>query len=107
MSVIERTREIGLIRAVGGTRGQVRAMIRREGVLVSVIGLLLGLAVGLVLSVVFIRAASASFSGLEFVVPWTVIGIVAAGAVVLGVVAAALPARRAARMDVVQAVGME
>jgi putative ABC transport system permease protein len=107
MSVIERTREIGLIRAVGGTRAQVRAMIRREGVLVSVIGLLLGLAVGLVLAAAFIRAASASFSGLEFVVPWTVIGIVAAGAVVLGVVAAALPARRAARMDVVQAVGME
>lgn len=107
MSVIERTREIGLIRAVGGTRGQVRAMIRREGVLVSVIGLLLGLAVGLVLAAAFIRAASASFSGLEFVVPWTVIGIVAVGAILLGLLAAALPARRAARMDVVEAVGME
>ncbi|HZR90941.1 MAG TPA: FtsX-like permease family protein [Gaiellaceae bacterium] len=107
MSVIERTREIGLIRAVGGTRGQVRAMIRRESVLVTLVGVALGLAVGLVLAFAFIRASASRFPGLGFVVPWTVIAVVVAGSVAVALLAAFMPARRAARLNVIEAVGYE
>ncbi len=107
MSVIERTREIGLIRALGGTKEQLRAMIRRESVLVTLVGAVLGLAVGLAMAYAFIRASATQFPGLGFVVPWTVIGIVVVGSVVVAVLAAILPARRAARLNVVEAVGYE
>ncbi|MEA2783883.1 MAG: putative transport system permease protein, partial [Rhodospirillaceae bacterium] len=107
MSVLERRREIGMIRAVGGTRSQVRRMIRRESVLVTLVGVILGLVVGLVLAYAFVRSAASSFPGLRFVMPWQTIVIVVAGALVVAVLAAALPARRAARMNVITAVAYE
>jgi putative ABC transport system permease protein len=107
MSVLERTREIGMIRAVGGTRTQVRRAIRRESVLVTLVGVVLGLAVGLVLAYAFVRSAASSFPGLHFVMPWQTIVIVIAGALVVAVLAAALPARRAARLNVIAAVAYE
>ena len=107
MSVIERTREIGLIRALGGTRTQVRGMIRRESILVTLVGVLLGIVVGLAFGYVFVRAMSSAFPGLGYVAPWSIIGLTVVGALVVALLAAVMPARRAARLNVIEAVGYE
>ena len=106
LSVFERTRELGLLRAVGMARGQVKGMIRGESVIISVMGALIGLAIG----VLFGWAVVATFSGegvSELVIPvgQLVFYVVIAG--VLGVIAALLPARRAARLDILQAISHE
>lgn len=107
MSVFERTREIGLVRAVGGTRRQLRSMIRRESLLITLVGVILGVAVGLTMGYAFVRASAGSFPGLTFVVPWGTVIVVLAGAVVVAVLAAAMPARRATRLNVIDAVSFE
>ncbi len=106
LSVFERTRELGLLRAVGMARRQVKGMIRGESVIISVMGAIIGLAIG----VLFGWAVVANFSGegiSELVIPvgQLVTYVVVAG--VLGVVAALLPARRAARLDILQAISHE
>jgi putative ABC transport system permease protein len=105
LSVVERTREIGLLRAVGMTRPQVRRMVRMEAISVALIGAALGLALGVPLGVVFTRVER--FNLTTFVVPWTelLIGVVLAG--VAGLVAGLLPARRAANLDVLDALYAE
>ena len=107
MSVIERTREIGLIRALGGTRTQVRGMIRRESILVTLVGVLLGLGVGLAFGWVVVSAMSSAFPGLTYVAPWGIIGLTVVGALAVALLAAVMPARRAARLNVIEAVGYE
>ncbi len=106
LSVFERTHEIGLLRAVGMRRRQVRAMIRAEAVILSLFGAIIGVVVGTALGVAF--AASLSKQGItDIVVPYTslVVFLVLAG--LLGLVAATWPARRAARMDVLSAIAAE
>jgi putative ABC transport system permease protein len=106
LSVFERTREIGLLRAVGMTRGQVRTMIRWEAVYVSVFGALLGVAVGTLLGWAIVAAsADQGLEVLEVPVLRLATYVVVAG--VAGVAAAVLPARRAARLDVLEAVTTE
>jgi len=106
LSVFERTREIGLLRAVGMTRSQVRTMIRWEAVYVSVFGALLGVAVGTLLGWAIVAAsADQGLEVLEVPVLRLATYVVVAG--VAGVVAAVLPARRAARLDVLEAVTTE
>ncbi len=103
MSVLERTREIGLLRAVGMTRRQLRRTVRLEAVLISVYGSVLGLVLGLVLGVSLTRAL-ADQGITELVVPGgRLVGFLVLGALI-GVVAAAWPARRAARMQVLDAI---
>jgi len=106
LSVFERTRELGLLRAVGMARRQVKGMIRGESVIISVMGAIIGLAVG----VLFGWALVADFSGegiSELVIPvgQLVTYVVVAG--ILGVVAAVFPARRAARLDILEAISHE
>ena len=106
LSVIERTREIGLLRAVGVTRRQVRTMIRLESVVVAVLGAVLGALVGVLFGATMVTALEED--GLtELAIPWPLLGGFLLLAAVAGVFAAVLPARRAARQDVLKAIGTE
>jgi putative ABC transport system permease protein len=103
LSVIERTRELGLLRAVGMKRRQVRRMIRGEAVIVCLIGALLGVAVGLGLGLAIVAAIK--LNGAKIVqIPVTTLVVVLIFAAVAGVIAAIFPARRAARLDVLKAI---
>lgn len=103
LAVVERHREIGLLRAIAMTRPQVRAMIRVESLLIAVLASLLGIAVGTLLAVAVQRAlADRGISVLS--VPWSQLAGCAILAVVIGVLAAWWPARQAARIDVLAAI---
>jgi putative ABC transport system permease protein len=106
LSVLERTHEIGLLRAVGMVRRQVRRMIRGEAVVVSVLGAALGLALGVGLGAAIVKAVSGSGIG-QLVIPVGTIVVVLVLAVAFGIFAAIFPARRAARLDVLRAVSTE
>jgi putative ABC transport system permease protein len=103
LSIVERTRELGLLRAVGMSRRQLRAMIRWESVIIAVIGGVLGVAVGMQLGATLTRAFSDFITG-GVTFPWARLGLFLVFAVLAGVAAAVLPARRAARLDVLDAV---
>jgi putative ABC transport system permease protein len=106
LSVYERTREIGLLRAVGMSRRQVRGMIRWESVIIALLGGILGLAVGFFFGWALVAALSGQ-GVTEFAVPGGQLLVFLALAGVLGIVAALGPARRAARLDVLQAITYE
>ena len=105
LAVFERTREIGLTRAIGMSRGQVRATVRYESVITSIIGAIMGIVVGVVFAwVVTTRFAG---QGITFSVPGVqLVAFLIVGAIV-GVIAAILPARRAARIDILEAIHYE
>jgi putative ABC transport system permease protein len=103
LSIVERTRELGLLRAVGMTRRQLRAMIRAEALLIAITGLVLGTAVGLGVGAVFVHAMARGGS-LGLRVPPTGLGLVAVTALAVGVIAGIAPARRAARLEVLAAI---
>ncbi len=106
LSVIERTREIGLLRAVGMARRQVRRMIRLESVVIAIFGALLGIALGIVLGTSMV--SSLADDGIEeVVVPYAQLVIYLAVGGLIGVLAAIFPARRAARLDVLRAITTE
>jgi putative ABC transport system permease protein len=102
LSIHERTRELGMLRAIGATRGQVRALIRFESIITAVIGGLLGTIVGVVFA--WLTTMALDDLGLRFRVPAVELVVLLVLAVVVGVVGAVMPARRAARMNVLQAV---
>jgi putative ABC transport system permease protein len=105
LSVFERTREIGMLRTIGMTRRQARRMIRHESVITALIGAALGLGLGLFLAGLATKAASSD--GLPFAVPVQTLGAFTLLAVVAGMGAAILPARRASRLDVLEALQYE
>lgn len=105
LSIYERTREIGMLRAIGTTRSQVRWIIRWESVITSLIGAILGLVLGIVLAVLITIGLSSQ--GIEFALPVGQLLIWVAFAIIFGILAAAYPARRAARLDVLRAVAYE
>ncbi|MFI1366279.1 ABC transporter permease [Streptomyces griseochromogenes] len=106
LSVVERTREIGLLRAIGLSRRQLRRMIRLESVVIAVFGAVLGLGLGLVWGVCVQRVlALRGMTALAF--PWGTIVAVVIGSAVVGIVAALLPALRASRMNVLAAIAHE
>jgi putative ABC transport system permease protein len=107
MSVIERTREIGVLRALGSTRWQVRRQIGDESLVIGLIGALLGIAVGAVLGWALLEGLSSGIPGVEYRPPLTTMAWVAAAGIVLGLIASILPARRAARLDVIRALSYE
>ena len=105
LSVFERTRELGMLRAVGMTRRQVRRMIRHESIITALIGAALGLPLGVFLALLMTRALDQY--DVQFKVPTGQLILFAVVAVVVGVVAAILPARRAARLNVLRALQYE
>ncbi|GGN51935.1 membrane protein [Streptomyces albiflavescens] len=106
LSVVERTREIGLLRAIGLARRQLRRMIRLESVVIAVFGAVLGLALGIVWGVC-IQQVLALQGMKSLAIPWTTIIAVVVGSAVVGIVAALLPALRASRMNVLAAIAHE
>jgi putative ABC transport system permease protein len=103
LSVIERTREIGLLRAVGMSRAQLRRMVRLESVVISVFGAALGLLIGVPIGIAF-QQAIADQGIDQLAIPWFQIVLFLLIAAVIGVFAAVWPARRAAKLDVLRAV---
>jgi putative ABC transport system permease protein len=103
LTVFERTRELGMLRAVGMSRRQVRRMIRNE----SVITALLGAAFGIPLGVVFALMVGATIKYAAFTLPVGTLAVYLVAAIVIGIVAAILPARRAGRLNVLQALQYE
>ena len=103
LTVFERTREIGMLRAIGMTRRQVRRMIRAESVITALMGGVIGIVLGLVLG--GLLAARIDF--IVFALPWKQVIFFAIAAVVVGVVAAIFPARRAAKLNVLEALQYE
>lgn len=106
LSVVERTREIGLLRAIGLARRQLRRMIRLESVVIAVFGAVLGLALGLVWGLCMQQVLA--LQGMTaLAVPWGTVVAVVVGSVVVGIAAALLPALRASRMNVLEAIAHE
>ena len=103
LSVSERTREIGLVRAVGMSSRGVRRMIRYESAVIAAFGAVLGVAMGIGLGWLMVEALPASFAG-TLAIPGGQIIVLVAVAAVAGLVAALLPARRAGRMNVLAAI---
>jgi putative ABC transport system permease protein len=106
LSTLERIREIGLLRAVGMTRGQLRGTIRWESVIIAVQGTLIGLVLGVFLGWALMKSLAGQ--GLEvFAVPWPTLGAAVVLAGLAGMLAAVLPSRRAAKLDILRAVHAE
>jgi putative ABC transport system permease protein len=103
LTVFERTREIGMLRAIGMTRRQVRRMIRHESVITAMIGGALGIALGIVLGGLLV----ARVDFIVFSLPVTSLIVFAVMTVVVGILAAIFPARRAARLNVLEALQYE
>jgi putative ABC transport system permease protein len=103
LSVIERTHEVGLLRAVGLSRRQLRRMIRLESVAISVLGAVLGMVMGIAFGIALQRAIADD--GIDVLsIPWVQLVVFVVLAAVVGVLAAVLPARRAAKLNVLDAI---
>jgi putative ABC transport system permease protein len=105
LSVFERTREIGMLRAVGMTRRQVRRMVRHESIVTALIGAALGMGVGIFLA--GLTSLALSKSGVVFALPYKSLVAFVVVAILAGVLAAILPARRASRLNVLEALQYE
>jgi ABC-type lipoprotein release transport system permease subunit len=103
LTVFERTREIGMLRAIGMTRRQIRRMIRHESVITALIGAIIGIVLGVVLALLLISR----LEFVDFAFPTTQIVVFVIAAVLVGIVAAIFPARRAAKLDPLRAISYE
>jgi putative ABC transport system permease protein len=105
LSVFERTREIGMLRAVGMTRRQVRRMVRHESIVTALIGAALGIGVGIFLA--GLTTLALSDYGVVFAIPYKSLAAFVIVAILAGMLAAILPARRASRLNVLRALQYE
>jgi putative ABC transport system permease protein len=105
LTVFERTREVGMLRAVGMHRRQVRRMIRHESIVTALIGAALGIAVGLFLAFLVTRVLEDE--GVPFALPVGSLIVFVLAAIIVGILAAIVPARRAARLNVLRALQYE
>ncbi|MGA8247170.1 MAG: FtsX-like permease family protein [Nocardioides sp.] len=106
LSVIERTREVGLLRAIGLGRRQLRRMVRLESIAISALGAVLGVAMGIAFGVVLQRSVADRGVG-TLSIPWLQLAIFVALSVLVGSIAAVFPARRAARFRILDAITTE
>lgn len=107
LSVFERTREVGLLRAVGATRNQIAAMVRWEALLVAVLGGVVGVALGVVFGWAAVGALGDSRASMAVTIPGGQLLAYLAVAGVAGLLAGVLPARRASRLDVLAAISTD
>jgi putative ABC transport system permease protein len=109
ISVLQRTREIGLIRAVGMTRGQVVRSVVIEGILIALVGGLIGIVGGLAGGWLPLRLFTFAITGYRYpiIMPWRHLLLSLAVAVLVGILASLVPARRAARLEILDAIGYE
>ncbi len=108
IGVIERTREIGMLRAIGAMRRQVRRMVIAEALLLAAIGTAFGLIAGLYLGYVFVQGLSASgIFKMEYSFPLVALLAATAAGLIFGVLAALVPARQASQMGIIQALRYE
>jgi putative ABC transport system permease protein len=105
LTILERTRELGMLRAIGTSRRQVRRMIRYESVVIALLGAVTGAVVGLALGIAAVSALESE--GLELSISPALPIAVLFAAILIGVVAAIAPARRASRLDVLEALAYE
>jgi len=105
LSIYERTREIGMLRAIGTTRRQLRRIVRYESVITSIIGGVLGIVLGVFFA--WIVTTRLGAQGITFSVPFGQLVIFLVLAAMVGVLAAVVPARRAARIDILAAIHYE
>jgi putative ABC transport system permease protein len=103
LTVFERTRELGMLRAIGMTRRQVRRMIRHESIITALIGAALGIPVGVVLALMVGRAIKYP----AFTIPVGTLVVFVIAAILAGLVAAIIPARRAGKLNVLEALQYE
>jgi ABC-type antimicrobial peptide transport system permease subunit len=103
LTVFERTRELGMLRAVGMTRRQVRRMIRHESVVIALLGAAFGIPLGVVLALM----VGVALNFAAFTVPWGTLAVFVIAAVIAGIIAAIFPARRAGRLNVLEALQYE
>jgi len=107
LSVVERTRELGLIRAVGGRRGQIAAMVIQESAVIAVIGTVTGTIIGVFYGWALIRGLASEGPDPIFTVPYGQLAVTVLIAAAAGIVAGLWPARRASRLDVLEAIATE
>ncbi|MEW2035338.1 FtsX-like permease family protein [Streptomyces roseifaciens] len=107
MSVFERTREIGMLRAIGLARTGVKQMVRLESVTIAMFGAVLGVGVGIFLAWSGGHLVRSSFPQYEMVVPWARIAVFLLIALAVGVLAAVWPARRAAKLNMLESIGAQ
>ncbi|MGB3410408.1 MAG: FtsX-like permease family protein [Microthrixaceae bacterium] len=102
LSIFERRRELGLVRALGMTRKQVGRMVRLEAVLMGLLGTIIGMGAGILLSWVIISSIGDGAIDLSF--NWARVGLIFVAGIAVGVIASLLPARRATRLDMLDAI---
>jgi putative ABC transport system permease protein len=107
IGVLERTREIGMLRAIGATQKQVRRMVLTEALLLAAIGTAFGLLAGLYLGYVMVLGMSTGGYPIEYSFPLSGLLVAVAVGLIFGVLAALVPARQAARMEIVRALQYE
>jgi putative ABC transport system permease protein len=107
MSVIERTREIGVLRALGSSRWLVRQTMLDESLMITLAGAIAGIVVGLLIGFVWVGTLGGVMPGISFHLPLGTIVGVGIASIIAGVIAAALPARRAAKLQVIRALTYE
>jgi putative ABC transport system permease protein len=107
IGVIERTREIGMLRAVGATRRQVRTIIVAEATILAAIGTVFGVLSGLYIGYLGVEAVRAAGFPMEYVFPIGGVLLAIAAGILFGILAAIIPARQAARLEIVQALRYE